>query len=242
MNVAFRRPPARRLPCARPAAFAPGAPDAARLAALPAEAAEFVRAAAAAASRFEGDAGTTAEFFVRGRCRHAPRRARRARAPPTRMLAYERAGGALVAKLLLSGEATLVIDFDRPPHHPANSAARLAFAALLRSWRYDLYRTKLKPSQKPSLTEIVIVGAGEGAEAAWASFKAIADGIFLTRELVTEPANIIYPHKLRRARARSADRRRRRDRGARRGRDDQARHGRAARRVAGLAGERRSCS
>jgi leucyl aminopeptidase len=45
---------------------------------------------------------------------------------------------------------------------------------------------------KPTLNEIVIVGS-ESAEAEWAHRSAVLEGIFLARELVTEPANIIYP-------------------------------------------------
>ena len=101
------------------------------------------------------------------------------------------AGGALVAKVQTS-EKTLVVDFSA--HQTAGArAAALAFGAVMRNWRYDIYRTKLKASQKPQLEEIVIVGAGEGAEAAWISAKALADGVAFTKELVTEPANIIYP-------------------------------------------------
>ena len=189
MNVRFadRRPDGAHV-LALP--LASGAPDAARLAALPADAVDFVRRAAAA-MRFEGEAGSVAELF-------APDGGETRRIVLVGLgladsdAAYERAGGALVAKLQLSGETTLVVDLTG---HRTNGerAARIAFGALLRGWRYDLYRTKLKPSQKPSLTDIVIVGAGEGAESAWATLKAVADGIFLTRELVTEPANIIYP-------------------------------------------------
>jgi leucyl aminopeptidase len=65
----------------------------------------------------------------------------------------------------------------------------------MRSWRHDVYRTKLPAKSKPSLSEIVIVivGGGERVEGVWAKLKALADGIAFTRELVTEPANIIYP-------------------------------------------------
>jgi leucyl aminopeptidase len=75
-----------------------------------------------------------------------------------------------------------------------DSTARLALAAALRAWRYDRYRTKLKDKQKPTLDEVVVVGgpsdAGARYEQRWAP---VYEGVSLTRELVTEPANIIYP-------------------------------------------------
>jgi leucyl aminopeptidase len=167
-----------------------GTLDASRLSALPAEMVEIVRRAAIA-TRFDGDAGAVFELFALdgGETRRVVLAGLGA---GTSDAAYERAGGALAAKLQLSGETTLVVDLtgDRTS---GEQAARIAFGAVLRNWRYDRYRTTLKPNQKPSLVEIVIVGADEGAAAAWAPLKAIADGVFLTRELVTEPANIIYP-------------------------------------------------
>jgi leucyl aminopeptidase len=170
--------------------LASGTPDAARLSALPADAIALVRGAAAAA-RFDGDAGSVVELFAPdgGTTRRIVLTGLGAAASDA---AYERAGGALVAKLQLSGETTLVVDLTGSGTS-AERAVRIAFGAVLRNWRFDRYRTTLKPSHKPTLADIVIVGAGEAAEAAWAPLAAIAEGIFLTRELVTEPANIIYP-------------------------------------------------
>jgi leucyl aminopeptidase len=167
-----------------------GAPDADRLAPLGGEGAGFASRVAAAA-RFEGESATLAEMFMR-EGEEARRVLLVGLGDASTDAVYERAGGALAAKLLTSGETTLVVDFSA--HRTAGArAARLAFGAILRAWRFDLYRTKLKPAQKPSLAEIVIVGAGDGAETAWADLQAIAEGVFFTRELVTEPANIIYP-------------------------------------------------
>jgi leucyl aminopeptidase len=162
-----------------------GKPEASRLAPLAGTDADFA-ARAAAAARFEGDAGAIADLFVgEGRVLLL------GLGEGDSDKLYEKAGGALVAKMQLS-EKTLVVDFGGYKTAGARVAA-LALGAALRNWRYDLYRTKLKASQKPVLEEIVIVGAGEGAEAAWAKSKAVADGVAFTKELVTEPANIIYP-------------------------------------------------
>ena len=43
------------------------------------------------------------------------------------------------------------------------------------------------------MTSLTIVGAPAEAEGLWPSYAAIADGVALTKELVSEPANIIYP-------------------------------------------------
>src|SRR5689334_11348581 len=107
--------------------------------------------------------------------------------------AEEKLGGTAVARLLTSGEKKAVIDASGLGYD-ADAAARVGLAVALRSWRYDRYRTKLKENQKPTLQEIVIVGGGVGAEQRYKSrWAPVVEGVSLTRELVTEPANIIYP-------------------------------------------------
>ena len=140
--------------------------------------------------RFEGEAGSTAEHFNTDGGRRLLVAGIGSAKPAE---AAEKLGGLLVAKLLTSGESHAVLDltgFD----FDADAAARVALAASLRAWRYDRYRTKLKEKQKPTLTALTIVGAHAEAEACWTSrWAPVAEGVALTRELVTEPANIIYP-------------------------------------------------
>jgi leucyl aminopeptidase len=105
----------------------------------------------------------------------------------------EKLGGAAVARLLISGETDAVIDLTGL-NYDADAAARVALAAALRGWRYDRYRTRLKDKQKATLTTVTIVGASKDAEQRYAArYAAVVEGVSLTRELVTEPANIIYP-------------------------------------------------
>jgi leucyl aminopeptidase len=98
-----------------------------------------------------------------------------------------------VSRLLKSGETKAVIDLSGMDFD-ADSAARVALSAALRAWRYDRYHTKLKDKHKPTLKTVTIVGAGDGAAQRWKGrWEPVAEGIDLTRGLVTEPANIIYP-------------------------------------------------
>ncbi|HZU52205.1 MAG TPA: M17 family peptidase N-terminal domain-containing protein, partial [Sphingomicrobium sp.] len=144
-------------------------------------------------TRFDGEVGTSAEHFFddQGTTRRLLIIGAGSKAAPAE--AAEKIGGSVAAKLQTSGEKTAVIDATALGYD-SDSAARIALGAALRSWRYDRYRTKLKDNQKPSLQELVIVGAPPGAaqryEERWAP---VAEGVSLTRELVTEPANIIYP-------------------------------------------------
>lgn len=149
---------------------------------------------AAAAARFSGKAGQVFEAFA-GEGESFARLAFAGFGDGKgdgRPAAMEKAGAALTARYLTSGEAAMAIDFAGSGLSAADVAAVL-FGAVLRGWRHDVYRTKLKDEQKPSLAEIVAIGVPEGTDAAWADAAALAEGIAFTRELVTEPANVIYP-------------------------------------------------
>ena len=106
----------------------------------------------------------------------------------------ERAGAAITARLQTSGVENVSIDFTAAAEADAKAIAHFALGAYLRDWRIDTYRTKLAENAKPTLKEIVIAAADiEGVEKIWPDMKAVAEGVMFTRELVSEPANIIYP-------------------------------------------------
>ena len=109
-----------------------------------------------------------------------------------RRLNIEKAGAALAAKYLLSGESDMVLDLGHADLSGVEAAAAL-FGLRLRSWRLDTYRTKLPADKRPSLETIHVVGAPEGTNEAWTEAEAIARGVEFTRTLVTEPANKLYP-------------------------------------------------
>ena len=75
--------------------------------------------------------------------------------------------------------------------------------------------------------------SGGGGKGLGQRATAIADGVVIARDLVNEPANVLYPGRIRPPRLELEQARRRR-RGARRRGDEEARHGRAARRRPGL--------
>ena len=108
---------------------------------------------------------------------------------------FERIGGAVAAKLLTSGETAVTVDFAGVAATVplAEAAARLAHGAALRSYRFDRYRTRLKPNQRPTLETLTIANAPAATDAPHARWSAVAAGVELTRDLVSEPANVIYP-------------------------------------------------
>jgi len=109
-------------------------------------------------------------------------------------------GGMLAAHLNGAGEtaATFAVELGAEAKlGPAETAARLALGAQLRSYRFDKYRTKEKPENKPTLAEITVVAGDPGAaKVAYRPLEAAAEAVFFTRDLVSEPANVIYPETL----------------------------------------------
>ncbi|MFM9977639.1 MAG: leucyl aminopeptidase [Sphingomonadaceae bacterium] len=144
--------------------------------------------AAATLARFDAEAGSLLEISVLAN--GIPRRVMVAGVGAGAGEDFEKAGSALAARLLTSGESRLVIEATG---RDAASVARLATSAVLRSWRFDRYRTKLTAKQKPTLDAIAIVTDAPGAQAAWDRASAVIAGVSLTRELVSEPANVLYP-------------------------------------------------
>ncbi len=104
-------------------------------------------------------------------------------------LAAEEAGGAAAAAL--GGEPAMAIAAGALT--PA-LGAHLAMGATLRAYRFDRYRTKEKPEDKPKLTKAtVMLGDPAAARTAFAPMKAVAEGVFISRDLVSEPANVLNP-------------------------------------------------
>lgn len=76
----------------------------------------------------------------------------------------------------------------------AEAGAHAAMGARLASYRFDPYRTKLKPDQQPRLTAVEIMLDGPAAARARAEKDAaIVEGVFFARDLVSEPPNVLYP-------------------------------------------------
>ena len=107
-----------------------------------------------------------------------------------RVMNLERAGAALAARFQSAGEDVLGLDASGMA---AGELAAVLLGLRLRTWRWDVHRTTMKDEQKVHLKQVSVFGAPEGAEAAWQDGAALATGIELTRELVSEPANVIYP-------------------------------------------------
>ena len=149
---------------------------------------QAVAASATEQARFEAVAGSVFETYVSDGA--VTRRLLLVGAGNGDDAGYERAGAGLTARLIASGVTSAFADLSGAA---ASAAARFALGVTLRGWRIDRYRTRLPVNQRASLDRIAIGGAADGAERLWDRLRAVAEGVAFTRELVSEPANVIFP-------------------------------------------------
>ena len=150
---------------------------------------------ALAVARFEGEAGSIVEII-------APTGMSATRllvvgmgsADKATATVFEKIGGAIAARCQSGGETRVTVDMAgiTAALPLAVAAAHLGHGAMLRSYRFDKYRTTMKAKAKPTLVQMDIIGVA-GAQAYHAELSAIAGGVERTRDLVSEPANIIFP-------------------------------------------------
>ena len=110
---------------------------------------------------------------------------------------FVKLGGLALGKLPVSAsEATVFAELPKGAMKPGQ-AADLAFGASLRAYAFDRYKTKRKDDEKPPASRSVTVAVGDvaGARKAYESRAAIAGGVLTARDLVNEPANVLYPEE-----------------------------------------------
>jgi len=108
---------------------------------------------------------------------------------------FVRLGGAVMGKLpKAASEATFVAELPDGPLD-AQQAADLAQGARLRAYAFDRYKTRRTnddaKGDKRSLT--VAVADVAAARRAYGAREAVIDGVLMARDLVNEPANVLYP-------------------------------------------------
>lgn len=111
-------------------------------------------------------------------------------------LSAQAVGGALV--LLLNGlraeSATLVAEASSKKLKAADVAAHVGYGAALKSYRFDKYFTKMEDDKKPTLKKITVaVQESQKAASQFARLDKVRAGVFLARDVVSEPPNVIYP-------------------------------------------------
>ena len=104
-------------------------------------------------------------------------------------MAAEHAAASAYVAVKASGLTTLRIELPN-----GADAARAALGVRLASYRFDKYRTKEAADRKPSIIKTQIVTADVDASLAeFAPLASLADAVSFTRDLVSEPPNVLYP-------------------------------------------------
>ena len=105
----------------------------------------------------------------------------------------EAAGAHAYQAVKTSGAEVLVLKL---PAISAELAAAAAFGARLAAYRFDRYRTTEKPEKKPSIRKVRLeVDDPKAAAKAFKRLSGLADAVIFARDLVSEPANILYPEE-----------------------------------------------
>src|SRR5215471_5248536 len=110
---------------------------------------------------------------------------------------FVKLGGVAMGKVPgLATQATIIADI--PGHGPKpDEAADLALGARLRGYSFDRYKTKRKEGEETAkeVHVAIAVASVPAAQKAYASRKAIADGVTIARDLVNEPPNVLFPEE-----------------------------------------------
>ena len=74
-----------------------------------------------------------------------------------------------------------------------NFSSEFIFGFILKSYIFDIYKTSDKKKSKKNITCQIITSYKEKIGKKYKYFEAIKSGVFLTRDLVSEPGNILHP-------------------------------------------------
>ena len=105
-------------------------------------------------------------------------------------------GGVAMGKVP-SREEDVTIVADLPGGMKPERAADLALGVRLRAYSFDRYKTKRKEGEEPpkQVTVTIAVSSVGAVQKAFVPRDAVADGVLLARDLVNEPANVLFPEE-----------------------------------------------
>jgi leucyl aminopeptidase len=110
---------------------------------------------------------------------------------------FVKLGGIAVGKIPSAArEATIIADLPGGGIKP-DRVADIALGTRLRGYAFERYKTKRKEDEeRADEVKVTIAVAGVAAvEKAFAAREAVASGVIIARDLVNEPANILYPEE-----------------------------------------------
>ncbi|SEQ06681.1 leucyl aminopeptidase [Faunimonas pinastri] len=103
--------------------------------------------------------------------------------------------GGVIAGTFSTGDLTLVLERPDGEAITAEQAAEVALGFAMRAYSFDLYKTKKKDEDETSGARTVTIALADpdAAGAAWTVSAEMARSVYLARDLVNEPSNILGP-------------------------------------------------
>lgn len=102
----------------------------------------------------------------------------------------EEAGAALFHQAATGQETTLLLDLRTG----SEGALDVLAGILLSSWRFDRYRTVIKPAERCSIARCAVLCQDPHLlKRAFSERRAAIEGVFLARALTSEPPNVLFP-------------------------------------------------
>ncbi|MBV8977275.1 MAG: leucyl aminopeptidase [Alphaproteobacteria bacterium] len=113
--------------------------------------------------------------------------------------AAENLSANVVGALSKAGEGAVTFDIDVPKGaklKPGALAVHLAMGARLRSYTFNRYRTREVAEHEFHVKSVsVLTPDAPAARRTWPAMDAVAEGMFLARDLVNEPPNVLSPQE-----------------------------------------------
>ncbi len=106
-------------------------------------------------------------------------------------------GGQMIGRVPANATDIVVLAEWADGSMKPDQAADLALGMVLRAYSFNRYKTKRKEDEEGPKTRNVTIGVGdpEKSRKAWGARQAIANGVVTARDLVNEPANVLYPEE-----------------------------------------------
>jgi len=109
-------------------------------------------------------------------------------------------GAKLAAKISYGPESSVTVmlnnvDVGGLKNHEL--AVHFSVGALLRSYRFNKYKTQLKEAQKKKINEfMVVVDQPQEADEFFHRYSPVVEGVFFARNLMCEPPNVLHPKSM----------------------------------------------
>ncbi len=111
-------------------------------------------------------------------------------------LTYEKIAGEAVKLANSNGVHNVVLVIEASDLEKGKAEAHAAYGAQLGAYYFGKYFTTKEAHELPTIKHFTVVGNKKSAKSHMEYLQPLADGIIFTRNIVSEPANIIHPESL----------------------------------------------